>query len=58
MVGYDNDLSGYTRQDAWVRCNNDVSASTFHSVLRLFTSSGGFEKDYIINVYGQRGPRY
>ena len=56
LVGYDQDES-YARQDAFVRCNVDVSASTFHSV-RLYYASGNIEEDHIIHVYGQRGPRY
>ena len=56
LVGYDQD-EAYARQDAFVRCNVDVSASTFHSV-RLYYGSGNIEDDHVIHVYGQRGPRY
>ena len=56
LVGYDQD-EAYARQDAFVRCNVDSSASTFHSV-RLYYASGNIEEDYVIHVYGQRGPRY
>ena len=60
LTGYDpsaedNNLNGYTRQDAWVRYNNAQTANN-HTGIKLFTSSGGFEKDYIINVYGLRSP--
>ena len=60
LTGYDpasgdNSLNGYTRQDAWVRYNNAQTAND-HTGIKLFTSSGGFEKDYIINVYGLRSP--
>jgi len=60
LTGYDsssgdNTLSGYTRQDGWVRYNNAQTANN-HTGITLFSSSGGFEKDYIINVYGLRSP--
>lgn len=56
LIGYDQD-EGYARQDAFVRCNVDSTASTFHS-FKLYYSSGSIEEDYVIHVYGQRGPRY
>ena len=56
LVGYDQN-EAYARQDAFIRCNVDVSASSFHSV-RLYYGSGNIEDDHVIHVYGQRGPRY
>lgn len=56
LVGYDQNES-YARQDAFVRCNTDVTAANFHS-FKLYYSSGNIEEDYLIHVYGQRGPRY
>ena len=60
LTGYDplagaNNVSGYVRQDSFVRYNVAAAASAY-SGIRLFASSGGFEKDYIINVYGLRSP--
>ena len=58
LTGYDstsgdNSATGYTRQDSFIRYNVDASASAYGGIV-LFPSSGSFEKDYIINVYGLR----
>ena len=56
LVGYDQN-EAYARQDAFLRCNVDTTANSYHS-LRLYYASGSVEDDYLIHVYGQRGPRY
>ena len=56
LVGYDQN-EAYARQDAFVRCNVDSSAAAFHS-FKLYYGTGNIEEDYLIHVYGQRGPRY
>ena len=60
ITGYDpengdNSVNSYTRQDGWVRYNNAQTANN-HTGIKLLSSSGGFQKDYIINVYGLRSP--